>query len=150
LLTNLANHVQPVIRFDVGDQLRLHTEACGCGSTLPIIEVLGRRDDALVMAGRKGKPVTLLPMALTTVLEDEAGVFDFQLRQQGDHTLVVRLDQSADQGEMAMVRCRAALERFAKTQELAPIHIIGELGKPIQRGRSGKANRVVAQEVRGS
>ena len=81
----------------------------------------------------------------TTVLEDEAGVFDFQLRQRDDHTLVLRLDQAGEPGELAMVRCRTALERFAKTQELAPIHIIGELDKPIPRGRSGKSNRVVAQ-----
>jgi hypothetical protein len=101
------------------------------------------------MTGRNGKNVTLLPMALTTVLEEEAGVFDFQLRQRDKHTLVLRLDLSADQGELALVRCRAALERFARTQELAPMQVIGELGKPISRGRSGKANRVVAQGAAG-
>ena len=149
LLTNLANHVQPIIRFDVGDQIRMRAAGCDCGSTLPVIEVQGRRDDALVMAGRNGKNVTLLPMALTTVLEDEAGVFDFQLHQRDKHTLVLRLDLTADQGELALVRCRTALERFANTQELAPIQVIGELGNAISRGRSGKARRVVAQGAAG-
>ena len=30
-----------------------------CGSSLPVIEVRGRHDDARVMAGREGQPVTL-------------------------------------------------------------------------------------------
>ena len=144
LLTNLANHVQPLIRYDLGDQIALSAEICECGSSLPVIEVQGRRDDALMMAGRHGELLTLLPLALTTVLEDEAGVFDFQLRQQDDHTLVLRLDLQGASAAAAMVRCRTALENFAKTQGLAPIRVIEELGQAVSRGRSGKVQRIVA------
>lgn len=144
LLTNLANHVQPLIRYDLGDQITVHLEVCGCGSSLPVIEVQGRRDDALVMAGRDGRPVTLLPLALTTVLEEEAGVFDFQLRQRDDHTLVLRLDLQGHEADAVMVRCRAALQNFAASQALSPIRVIAELGKAVPKGRSGKAQRVVA------
>ena len=35
LLTNLANHVQPLIRYDLGDRVTLHREPCACGSALP-------------------------------------------------------------------------------------------------------------------
>ena len=145
LLTNLANHVQPLIRYDLGDQITVHPERCECGLSLPVIEVLGRRDDSLVMAGRKGQPVTLLPLALTTVLEDEAGVFDFQLRQRNDHTLVLRLDLHGAEAATVMARCRAALKNFAVTQELVPIHVVAELGQAVPRGLSGKALRVVAR-----
>ena len=31
-LTNLANRVQPLIRFDIGDRIRLPQRACACGS----------------------------------------------------------------------------------------------------------------------
>lgn len=144
LLTNLANHVQPLIRYDLGDQMTVHHERCECGSSLPVIEVRGRRDDPLVMAGRDGPPVTLLPLALTTVLEVEAGVFDFQLRQRDDHTLVLRLDLHGPQAEIAVARCRAALANFAAIQGLLPIRVIAELGQAVPRGRSGKAQRVVA------
>ena len=144
LLTNLANHVQPLIRYDLGDQVKLHTERCDCGSSLPVIEVLGRRDDALVMAGRDGQPITLLPLALTTVLEDEAGVFDFHLRQRDDHTLVLRLGLQGADGQHALARCRRELEKFATAQELKPICVLGELGQAMPRGRSGKAQRIVA------
>ena len=144
LLTNLANHVQPLIRYDLGDQMTVHRERCACGLSLPVIEVLGRRDDPLVMAGRSGQPVTLLPLALTTVLEDEAGVFDFQLRQRDDRTLVLRLDLQGADAATIVARCRSALKIFAETQRLVPIEVVLELGQAIPRGRSGKAQRVVA------
>jgi phenylacetate-CoA ligase len=149
LLTNLANYVQPLIRYDLGDQLTLHPEPCDCGCTLPVIEVLGRRDDALVMAGRDGRPITLLPLALTTVLEDEAGVFDFHLRQRDEHTLVLRLGSRGVEGENALARCRIELEKFALAQELQPVRVIGELGYTMPRGRSGKAQRIVGCQTFG-
>jgi phenylacetate-coenzyme A ligase PaaK-like adenylate-forming protein len=145
LLTNLANFVQPLIRYDLGDQMTIHHEPCACGSSLPVIEVQGRRDDSLVMAGREGRPVTVLPLALTTVMEDEAGVFDFQLSQRDDHTLVLRLDLQPPEAKVALARCRAALDGFAAIQGLSPIDVIAELGQAIPRGRSGKAKRVVAR-----
>ncbi len=144
LLTNLANHVQPLIRYDLGDQLIWHPEPCACGSALPVIEVQGRLDDALLMAGPQGQMVTLLPLALTTVLEEEAGVFDFQLRQRNANTLVLRLDLPEAQAHAAAARCRQALSRFAQQQGASPIHIVTEFGAAIPRGRSGKALRVLA------
>jgi phenylacetate-coenzyme A ligase PaaK-like adenylate-forming protein len=149
LLTNLANLVQPLIRYDLGDRVKLHREACACGCTLPVIEVEGRQDDALVMAGRDGQPVTLLPLALTTVLEDQAGVFDFHVRQRDDRTLVLRLPMQGSDGVMAVARCRAVLKKFAFEQELKPIHVLGELGQAVPRGRSGKAKRIVACRAAG-
>lgn len=148
LLTNLANHVQPLIRYDLGDQITVRKGRCECGCTLPVIEVQGRRDDPLVMAGRRGRPVTLLPLALTTVLEDEAGVFDFHLRQQDDHTLVLCLPQQGPEGQAAAKRCCDALQRFAAAQELKPIKVTAKLGQAIPRGRSGKAQRIVARTRR--
>ena len=150
LLTNLANHVQPLIRYDLGDQISISPDRCPCGSPLPVIEVQGRRDDALVMQGCDGQPVTLLPLALTTVLEDEAGAFDFQICQRDGRTLVLRLALNEAQGAASMMlRCRAALQRLAALHGLAPLELIEELGQPIPRGRSGKAQRIVAHPCAG-
>lgn len=148
LLTHLANTVQPLIRYDLGDQITMHSEGCACGSPLPVIEVQGRHDAPLVMAGRDGKPVTLLPLALTTVLEDQAGVFDFQLRQQDEHTLVLRLGLHGVMAETAMVRCQIALQAFATAQGIASIRVLKEPGQPVPRGRSGKTRRVIASGAR--
>ncbi len=150
LLTNLANHVQPLIRDDLGDQIIWHSEPCAYGTSLPVIEVQGRRDDALVMAGPWGQKVTLLPLALTTVLEDEAGMFDFQLRQRNAHTLVLRLDLPRAEATAATARCRQSLSNFALQQGAIPIRIIMEFGEAIPRGRGGKAQRVVAARGAGN
>ena len=147
LLTNLANFVQPLIRYDLGDQITVHPACCDCGCTLPVIEINGRRDDPLVMAGRLVPAVTLLPLALTTVLEDDAGVFDFHLCQRDERTLVLRLPQQGAPGEAVAQRCRTALQQFAVNQELQPLTLVIELGQTMPRGRSGKAQRIVARPL---
>ena len=144
LLTNLVNTVQPLIRYDLGDLVTLQAGRCGCGSPLPVMRVQGRQDDSLHMAGLEGRLVTLLPMALSTVLEDDAGVFDFHLRQQDEHTLVLRLPATGEAGQAAMARCCTALKAFAKAQGVPRLRVLQELGLPVPRGRSGKACRIVA------
>ena len=146
LLTNLANTVQPLIRYEIGDQITLHQTPCPCGSPLPWVEVLGRRDDILRMRGANaGSTVALLPLALSTVLEDEAGVFDFQIRQRDDRTLVLRLPNQGEEGKQAMSRARTVLKAYAVQQGAAPLHVVGELGLEVPRGRSGKACRIQAR-----
>src|SRR5581483_5401678 len=44
LLTNLANQVQPLIRYDLGDSITLLEHRCRCGSPFPAIRVEGRCD----------------------------------------------------------------------------------------------------------
>jgi len=144
LLTNLANRVQPLIRYDLGDRVRVLPGRCACGSPLPAIEVLGRHDDLLHLAGRGARRVPLLPLALSTVLEDEAGVFDFQLLQRGPRTLALRLGAGAAADAGAVARCRAVLRTFARAQGVPALQVIDETEQPPLRGRSGKVQRVVA------
>lgn len=144
LLTHLANTVQPLIRYDLGDQIRLHSQACACGSPLPVMEVQGRQDDALVMRGRNGQTVTLLPLALTTVLEDQAGVCDFQLRQKNGQTVSLRLGTPGADAVRALERCRTVLQAFAAAQGIATLNVELEADQPLLRGRSGKVCRVMA------
>lgn len=144
LLTNLANHVQPLIRYDLGDQVTFAAGVCPCGSPLPVIDVQGRHDDALVMAGRGGRSVTVLPLALSTVMEDDAGVFDFQLCQRDAHTLVLRLSQHGKGAASVATHCHAALHAFCAQQGVAGLKLVDELHVAPARGRSGKVQRIVA------
>ena len=43
-----------------------------------------------------------------------------------------------------MVRCCTALKAFAKAQGVLRLRVLQELGRPVPRGRSGKACRIVA------
>jgi phenylacetate-coenzyme A ligase PaaK-like adenylate-forming protein len=157
LITNLANHVQPLLRFDLGDRIRLDGERCPCGSALPVVEVLGRCDDTLVLPGREGERVALLPLALVTVLEERAGVFDFELRQTGPRELVLGLGPHACAGDAAeKARCaahtRQVLRRFLAEQGAATVQLhvqpmpaharAGSACHPC--GPGGKRQRIVA------
>lgn len=144
LLTNLANTVQPLIRYAMGDQVTMRAERCSCGAPFPVVDVQGRRDDIVRMRGLAGE-VALLPLALSTVLEEQAGIFDFQLRQRDDSTLVLRLPLSGHAGRAALKSGRAVLQSFAVAQGALPIRVLGELGQTVPRGRSGKACRIVAK-----
>jgi phenylacetate-CoA ligase len=144
LLTNLANHVQPLIRYDLGDRVTLHAQGCACGSHLPRIDVQGRSDDTLQLAARGGGSVRVLPLALSTVLEDEVGLFDFQLVQQGPRELLLRSGMSGAAAEATLRRARTQLSRFLAGQGAAGIRIHCHANEPGGRGRSGKSQRIVA------
>jgi len=146
LLTHLANTVQPLIRYDLGDHLRFLPEPCSCGSPLPVIEVQGRRDDTLHVEGRHGHAVALLPLAVSTVLEEQAGLFDFQVCQEDARTLQLRLPQSGQEGRAALALGRKALQAYARTQGSVPLRVQGVLGCQVPRGRSGKSCRILPQE----
>jgi phenylacetate-CoA ligase len=143
LLTNLSNHVQPIIRYDLGDRVRFVPRACECGSTLPVIEVQGRADDVLTLADAQGHAVHLAPLALTTVLEDEGGVFDFQLAQRGPHSL--RLDVF---GGASSKGAGDALRGFLREQGLGATRVqCHSDSSHAERGRSGKQHRVVCEHA---
>jgi phenylacetate-CoA ligase len=147
LLTNLANHVQPILRFDIGDRIVLAGDGaarCACGSALPVIDVQGRRDDTLVVRGRAGRPVPLLPLALTTVLEDEAGAYDFQLLQTAPDALRLCLGPGAARGDRAREKCRRALADFAARQGATALRISTTALPQLPLGRTGKLKRIVA------
>ena len=144
LLTNLANHVQPLIRYDIGDRVTLRSEACACGSSLPVIDVEGRCDDTLRLGRRAASAVSVLPLALTTVLEDEAGLFDFQLVQRGPCDLLLRSGACGEGGAAALRRGREVLAAFIARQGAQGVRIHCRSGEPCEPGRSGKIQRVVS------
>lgn len=143
LLTNLANHVQPLIRYDLGDRVTLHAQACACGSHLPRIDVQGRADDTLHLRTARGDTVSVAPLALSTVLEEEAGLFDFQLIQRGPRELLLRTGMSGADAGPVLQRAREMLGEFLARQGAAGIRIRCRADEPAQAGRTGKIKRIV-------
>jgi phenylacetate-CoA ligase len=144
LLTNLANEVQPIIRYDLGDRVRFIPGACDCGSHLPAIEVQGRSDDVLTFTDVRGDAVHLAPLALSTVLEDEAGVFDFRLCASGEHALRLDLFGCA---VAQKARAAAALRDYLSRIRLGRVRIEVNTACCGSRGRSGKQQRIVRQRL---
>ncbi len=143
LVTNLANRVQPVIRYDLGDRIRIGTEACPCGSPLPTVTVQGRTDDVLTFEFNTGTPVTVLPLAIGTVVEGIPGVHRFQLIQTGRTALTVRLE-SKPGADQAVVR--AAIDKrvlqFLSEQGAVDIQLVHDARPPEQQPHSGKLRHV--------
>jgi phenylacetate-CoA ligase len=144
LLTNLANHVQPLIRYDLGDRIVLHATPCACGSKLPVIEVQGRCDDTLRLHGQGSATVQVLPLALCTVLEDEAGLFDFQLVQKGPGELLLSSSSGGEEGGRTLRRAASLLAAFLEGQGTRGVQVHCRSGQPFRRGRTGKIKRVIA------
>lgn len=144
LLSNLANHVQPLIRYDLGDRVTLHKARCACGSILPSMEVAGRSDDALLLGPPGKAAVCVLPLAITTVLDDEVGLCDFQVVQQGPQDLLLRTGLRGEVGAEIAQRARRALARFLEGLGAKGVHIHSQSGAPAQMGASGKLPRVIA------
>jgi putative adenylate-forming enzyme len=92
LLTNLANRVQPIIRYDLGDSVTVSPDPCPCGSPFPAIRVEGRRDDILYMQATDGRMMPLLPLALVSVVEEMPAINRFQIVQVDPTTLRLRLE----------------------------------------------------------
>jgi phenylacetate-coenzyme A ligase PaaK-like adenylate-forming protein len=143
LLTNLANHVQPLIRYDLGDRVTVKSAPCRCGSSLPLIEVQGRCDDALHLGLSGRRVVSVLPLALTTVLEVDAELFDFQLEQTGPAALELRTAKDGAAALQALDKGRQALSRYLVRQGAEGVTIAIQTGCRYQPGRSGKIQRVL-------
>lgn len=121
LLTNLANQVQPLIRYDLGDSVSW-LRACPCGSAFPALRVSGRRDDIVTLHTASGARIALPPLALATALEEGAGVHRFQIEQTGPRTLRVRFEPPTGQARAsAWGRIRASLHAYLQAQGLGRV-----------------------------
>lgn len=143
-LTSLANRVQPILRLDLGDQLRFVDRACECGSALPVIEVRGRHDEVLSLVDAHGATRHVTGLALASVLEDVAGVFDFELRQTGPQSLALELG-GAQPSRDARRRAGDALRALLDRNELQAVQLRVSMRRaPHAPGRSGKVRKVFA------
>ena len=145
LLTNLANRVQPIIRYDLGDSIAFDPGPCACGGPFPALRVEGRSDDVLGLTNVNGERVELLPLALTTVIEEHAGAHQFQIIQTAPDALGVRLQTPRGTGPALLWhKVEHALRAFLNTQGLPAVMLHFEPG-PLERSEaSGKLRRVVA------
>jgi phenylacetate-coenzyme A ligase PaaK-like adenylate-forming protein len=104
-ITNLFNHVMPLIRYELTDEVTLATRECPCGSAHRLVEdVQGRLEDRFVYGGVA--PVHSL--LFHTVLDPVPAIVEYQVRQtpRGADILVVQ-------------RGEADLERLARETEVA-------------------------------
>lgn len=89
IVTPLYLRSMPLIRYEMGDVAALSAQACPCGRTLPLMEMLkGRRDDCVILAsGRRVVPVG----SFANVIEAESDVVEYFVTQEALDLIVVQL-----------------------------------------------------------
>lgn len=144
LLTNLANYVQPLIRYEMGDSVVIGADPCPCGSPLPTVTPEGRTDELLKVPGRQGGEVVLLPMAISTVVEETPGVLRYQIIQTGPTGLTVRLDEDLGRDRSTVwAQVRRRLEGFLAAQGTGPVTVELAEQRPEVNPRNGKLRHVL-------
>ncbi len=146
LITNLANRVQPFIRYEMGDIVTVSPERCVCGSPLPSIMVEGRNDDILRFTNLQGEQVPIAPMALWSVMEDTPGVYRFQAIQTGPERIKVRLQVKAGAEESHVwVRLKERVRIYLERHGLGNVQIALSPEAPAPNPVSGKFRHIWAQ-----
>jgi phenylacetate-CoA ligase len=145
LVTNLANRVQPIIRYDLGDRVVVRPDPCPCGSPLPAIRVEGRTDEILAFPAASGEAIHIAPLALATVVEETPGVRRFQVIQSAPTRLRLRLEAaSPDVAEAVWEAVERRLRAYLTAQGVPAVVIERAPEPPAPDPRSGKFRQVWA------
>lgn len=116
LIANLANTVQPIIRYDIGDRIVVHAVPCPCGSVFPSISVEGRDDATLRFRTAGGALVEIAGLAIVAIVEGTPGISRFQVVQTSDDRVDVRLAlEPGREDRVVWSVVRQNLERFLAT-----------------------------------
>jgi phenylacetate-CoA ligase len=146
LVTNLANRVQPIIRYDQGDSVTLRPDACPCGSPLPAIRVVGRTNDTLTFRTDKGGEVRLLPLALGTVIEETPGIRRFQAIKTAPKVLSIRLEgEPGADPQRVWEAVTSRLKEYLSAQDLSGVNVERSREPPQPSPVSGKFRQVWAE-----
>lgn len=148
LITNLANRIQPIIRYHMGDRVTIDAEPCTCGSPFPSIYVVGRTDDILTFPTPEGDEVQILPLAIATVAEETAGVASCQLVQRTPSSVTVRLRVENPRDEEAVwAALQKRLADFLSAHGATAVTIEKADQAPLLHPRSGKFRQVYSELI---
>jgi phenylacetate-CoA ligase len=92
LVTNLANDVEPFIRYEIGDRVTMATTPCGCGNRLPRVERIDGRTADYFWVRAGGAYRQLLSFVFKTAFESVPGVREWQVIQEERNSLRVRVE----------------------------------------------------------
>lgn len=142
LVTNLYNHVQPIIRYEIDDRVTMSAGPCSCGSPMPhIARITGRTKDQLWIDDgeqRREVPYYIFLVPLHHVLD----LAEHQVVQTGPRSFVVRLVPLRGK-RLSAEHIESMILEHVRAEGLASeIEVQVEVVSEIPRGPSGKVSRV--------
>lgn len=110
IVTDLRRRAQPIVRYRLGDVLRVRDAPCPCGSALTALaRIEGREGDTLRLPGRDGGVVDVFADLVTRALVYADGVAEYRVVQTGSRALEVGIEAAAGT-PVAVVRASVATE----------------------------------------
>ncbi len=147
LLSNLANRVQPILRYDLGDRITVRPDPCPCGSPLPAIRVEGRTGEAIRFPRPDGRTVSLSPLTFAALEDRVPGLRTFQIVQRAPDAVAVRA-QAEPGADPEQVRAAALREtaRLLAEHGLEQVVAVERDDQPPEKTKGGKFRAVVPLE----
>lgn len=141
LLSNLANRIQPILRYDLGDSIQERPEPCPCGDPLPAIRVKGRTADLLIFPKEGGGQVSIPALALE--VDHVPGIDLFQIVQAAPNKLRVRLKAAASADpEQLWKAVRSAVTGVLRKNGVSHIEVERAVEEP-EQSAGGKYRTVI-------
>ncbi len=93
IITNLVNHAQPLIRYEMNDIIQLQ-DKCACGSSFRVIsKILGRNDDVLLFKNSQGIVVHVFPdLFARWIITRYDAIREFKVIQYSEDKLQILID----------------------------------------------------------
>ena len=114
------------------------------------MRVQGRCDDVVMLRKPGGARVQLLPMALTTAVEEGAGLHLFQIVRISDRAIAIRVPEGPERVRRASWEAaRTALAPVLAAHGLDGVEIALDASPPEVSAASGKLRQVISGEHRG-
>lgn len=143
LISNLANRLQPILRYDIGDSILQRPDPCSCGNPLPAIRVQGRTADVLTFKTTRGEPITIAPLVLGTIVNHIPGIALFQIVQPAPTSLRVRLRYAAGADpEIVWQTVHAAIARLLTERKLPHVEVERAEERP-EQSPGGKYREII-------
>ena len=143
LISNLANRVQPILRYDLGDSILQRPDPCPCGNPLPAIRVQGRAADMITFPSDQGARITMPPLLFGAAIYHIPGIEQFQLVQTAPTSLHVRLRLAADADpDRVWQAVHPAIARLLTAHELGHV-TLEHAEEPPEQAPGGKYREVI-------
>lgn len=142
LISNLANRIQPILRYDLGDSVLQRHDPCPCGNPLPAVRVQGRASEVLTFPTPSGAKVTIPPLAFG-LLGEQPAIEQFQIVQTRPASLRVRLrtNPGADP-EQAWQKVHADITHLLNQHQLSHVTVERDT-QPPQQTAGGKYRTII-------
>ena len=129
LVTPLGNRLQPLIRYELSDQIRLTDEPCPCGRPFRVVDgIRGRREELIRLPAADGAGTVELHGFVFEYAIDDLPISGYQVVFEGEAVLRVRLanHRGALDEPWFIARLEAALrEHGARPPRIVVEHVTG-------------------------